>query len=88
MSEWTYSHGVEPLVGEFVAPRPRLFKITDPNDETYVCYVPISQVTAVNVTDVGTDTESVSFLVGPYEHLVVLDTDEDVARFWEQWEIV
>ena len=67
---------------------PRLFKITDPNDPTFHCYVPINQVTAVNVTGVGTEDEGVSFVVGPYEHLVVLDTQDDIERFWEQWEIV
>lgn len=78
----------EPLTAELISSRPRLFKITDPKDETYVCYVPISQISVINVTDIGTEDENVSFLAGPNEHLVVLDTADDVTRFWDQWEIV
>lgn len=71
----------EPLVGELISNKPRLFKIRESNGLT--SYIALEHVAGV-VVEPGSDIINIKIgdLVGSIDH------PEDIARFWEQWEIV
>lgn len=69
------------IYGELISSKPRLFKVRESNGLT--SYIALEHVAGV-VVEPGSAIINLKIgdVVGSIEH------PEDIARFWEQWEIV